>query len=52
MASIRDTNPSAANDDLHWALRPQLPGIAIAAWIMIVAGSVSALVAFSFIVAH
>jgi hypothetical protein len=52
MSSAREVPATPADDDIHWALRPKLPALAVAVWIMAVAGSVSALVMFALVTGH
>ena len=52
MAGARDTANDTPHEDIHWALRPKLPAMAVAAWIIGVAGSVSALVRFALVTGH
>ena len=48
----REAATDTPQDDLHWALRPKLPALAVAVWIVSVAGSVSALVMFALVTGH
>jgi len=52
MAGAREAATDTPQDDVHWALRPKLPAIAVAAWIIGVTGSVSALVMFALVTGH
>ena len=52
MSAAREAATDTPQDDLHWALRPKLPALAVAVWIVSVAGSVSALVMFALVTGH
>ncbi len=52
MAGAREVSTDAPQDDVHWALRPKLPAVAMAVWIISVAGTVSALVMFALVTGH
>jgi hypothetical protein len=52
MTAAREVSTDAPQDDVHWALRPKLPAMAVAVWIIGIAGTVSALVTFALVTGH
>ena len=52
MALAREAANDTPHEDVHWALRPKLPAVAIAVWIISVTGTVSALVTFALVTGH
>ena len=52
MAGPRENTPNAPAEDVHWALRPKLPAVAVAVWIIGITGTVSALVTFALVTGH
>jgi hypothetical protein len=52
MATAPKAAANAPQDDIHWALRPKLPAMVVAVWIIAITGSVSALVTFALVTGH
>ena len=52
MSGAREVSTDSPQDDIHWALRPKLPAMAVAVWIISVTGAVSALVTFALVTGH